>query len=253
MTEKELRQRVAARAESLLGLREADGSYLTLIEAYNAIRPLPRGYRMLPTDPWCAAFVSALGALEGLSGVLLPECGCAPMIALYEQRGRWERGDSGRAGPGDLIFYDWSGNGIAEHVGLVTAADAAGYEVVEGNCSDAVSRRRVARHWRCIAGFAFPDYASAADGKAEEAGETEVPAESAWTLPLLRRGMTGKSVLAMQGVLIARGCGCGPDGADGDFGANTESALRAFQRGNGLPDDGVCGDASWKKLLGVSA
>ncbi len=253
MTEMELRKRVAARAESLLGLREADGSYLPLLETYNAIRPLPCGYRMLPTDPWCAAFVSALGAMEGLSGVLLPECGCARMIELYEWRGRWERGDSGRARPGDLIFYDWSGNGIAEHVGLVTAADSGGYDVVEGNCSDAVSRRRVARNWRYIAGFAFPDYASAADGMAEESLETEVPAEGAWTPPLLRRGMEGKSVLAMQGILIARGCGCGPDGADGDFGPNTESALRAFQRGNGLRDDGLCGEATWKKLLGVSA
>ena len=71
-------------------------------------------------------------------------------------------------------------------------------------------------------------------------------------LPLLRPGARGESVRAMQGVLIARGFGCGPDGADGDFGANTEAALRRFQTENGLEADGVCGGQSWKRLLGVS-
>lgn len=72
-------------------------------------------------------------------------------------------------------------------------------------------------------------------------------------LPLLRRGSRGESVKAMQAVLIADGCDCGPDGADGDFGPATEAALRRYQAENGLDADGVCGDMSWKKLLGVSA
>jgi hypothetical protein len=71
-------------------------------------------------------------------------------------------------------------------------------------------------------------------------------------LPMLRRGARGESVRAMQGILIASGFGCGADGADGDFGANTEAALRRFQKENGLEADGICGDRSWKKLLGVS-
>lgn len=72
-------------------------------------------------------------------------------------------------------------------------------------------------------------------------------------LPMLRRGSRGESVKAMQAVLIADGCDCGPDGADGDFGPATETALRRYQAENGLDADGVCGDMSWKKLLGVSA
>ena len=71
-------------------------------------------------------------------------------------------------------------------------------------------------------------------------------------LPLLRRGSRGQSVRAMQGILIACGFGCGPDGADGDFGPATEAALRRFQTENGLEADGVCGEQSWKKLLGVN-
>ncbi|MGX8692608.1 MAG: peptidoglycan-binding protein [Clostridia bacterium] len=86
-------------------------------------------------------------------------------------------------------------------------------------------------------------------------GEKEAPSEADRTLklPLLRRGSRGQSVRAMQGILIACGCGCGPDGADGDFGPATEAALRRFQAENGLETDGVCGERSWEKLLGVSA
>ena len=72
-------------------------------------------------------------------------------------------------------------------------------------------------------------------------------------LPTLCRGSRGQSARAMQGILIACGCGCGPDGADGDFGPATAAALRRFQTENGLEADGVCGDNSWRKLLGVSA
>ena len=72
-------------------------------------------------------------------------------------------------------------------------------------------------------------------------------------LPMLRRGSRGESVKAMQAVLIADGCDCGPDGADGDFGPATEAALRRYQAENGLEADGVCGPMSWRKLLGVSA
>ncbi len=71
-------------------------------------------------------------------------------------------------------------------------------------------------------------------------------------LPMLRRGSRGQSVRAMQGILLACGYDCGPSGPDGDFGANTETALRRFQKENELEADGICGDKSWKKLLGVS-
>lgn len=247
MTEDKLRQAVVSRAVSLLGLNEADGSFMPILEAYNAIRPLPRGYRMRRENPWCAAFVSAVGAMCSLSGVLLPECSCERMIDKYRALGRFlDRDDAVR--PGDLVFYDWDGDGAADHVGLVETADADALRVIEGNHSDAVGRRRLPWDAACILGYAVPDYAAAA-GEPEDAPASD----GALRLPALRRGDRGLCVRAMQGVLIARGCGCGPDGADGDFGPNTEAALRRFQAEAGLPPDGVCGPASWKKLLGVEA
>ena len=168
MTEKELRQQVCRKAESWLGLREADGGHRQILRVYNAIRPLPRGYEMGEGDPWCAAFVSAVGAACGLTSVLLPECGCEPMIALYRAAGRWEEADEAIPRPGDLIFYDWQDAGAgdcrgeADHVGLITAVEGDLLTVVEGNLSDAVGERRLYAGARFIRGFARPDYASAA-------------------------------------------------------------------------------------------
>ena len=246
MREQELRQRAVDTALSLLGCREEDGSFLHILEDYNRIRPLPRGYRMNADDPWCAAFVSAVGYRAGLGQVLLPECGCGPMIALYRARGLW-RGKDAAAQPGDLVFYDWEGDGEADHVGLLTACTPEGYEIVEGNMSDAVSLRRVPKDWKYIAGFACPEYAGAADE------QPATPAAEPLVLPLLRRSDRGECVRAMQALLILRGCGCGPDGADGDFGPNTERALRAYQSGCGLEAGACCGPETWKNLLGVSA
>ena len=69
---------------------------------------------------------------------------------------------------------------------------------------------------------------------------------------VLRKGAKGDNVKALQILLIGRGYSCGSYGADGSFGAATDSALRAFQKANGLSVDGVCGPKSWNKLLGVS-
>ena len=282
MTEQELRARVCRQAEQWLGCRESDGSHRAIIDLYNRIRPLPRGYKMRYDDPWCAAFVSAVGAACDLTAVLLPECGCEPMIALYRAAGRWEEADEAVPRPGDLIFYDWQDAGAgdcrgeADHVGLITAVEGDLLTVVEGNLSDAVGERRLYAGARFIRGFARPDYASAADcpspsapaspaspaspsapaspsggGGSEADGRGEDSASSAAAvLPILRRGDKGKAVQAGQLLLIARGCRCGPWGADGDFGPATYGAVYRFQQGKKLLLDGEIGPQTWSALVG---
>ena len=57
----------------------------------------------------------------------------------------------------------------------------------------------------------------------------------------LRKGSTEEAVKTMQTMLIACGYSCGSTGADGDFGKNTEAAVKAFQKDKGLTVDGVYG------------
>lgn len=64
----------------------------------------------------------------------------------------------------------------------------------------------------------------------------------------IQRGDKGEDVRQLQLKLLAHGYSVGPDGADGDFGKNTEAAVKAFQKNNNLNPDGVVGPATWAAL-----
>lgn len=280
MTANELRARVCAQARQWLGLKEADGSHRQIIDIYNAIRPLPRGYRMTYSDPWCAAFVSAVGAACGLESVLLPECACDAMIAAYKAAERWHGGAyCAEAQPGDLVFYDWGRDGSSDHVGIIADVSASCYTVIEGNYSDAVKMRTIIRGYEHIFGFALPNYEAAEDGTAEdtavhdgtdvEQNEGQADESVAQTgqkteqtsvfdfvaLPILRYGDglddPREDVRAAQFLLIGRGFRCGSAGADGEFGEQTRKAVEQMQRGYNLAVDGVIGAKTWAALIAI--
>ena len=70
-------------------------------------------------------------------------------------------------------------------------------------------------------------------------------------LPELSLNMKSETVKALQILLIGRDYSCGKAGADGKFGTNTATALKAYQENNKLIVDGICGLKSWSSLLGV--
>lgn len=105
----------------------------------------------------------------------------------------------------------------------------------------------------------FPDIAAEVNARlgsvVEEKPAVQVP-EKVETpvkcdLPELHKGSKGKSVRALQILLIGNGCSCGSYGADGDFGSATKAAVVKYQYQNGLEDDGVVGPKTWAKLLGL--
>ena len=69
--------------------------------------------------------------------------------------------------------------------------------------------------------------------------------------PTLKRGSKGRWVTLLQTKLISQGYSCGSTGADGDFGANTEKAVKEFQKehdgqnGKALKVDGIVGPETW--------
>ena len=62
----------------------------------------------------------------------------------------------------------------------------------------------------------------------------------------VRRGAEGNITRTLQGFLICHGYST--NGFDGIFGGGTESAVIAFQRANGLDDDGIAGKLTFAKL-----
>jgi peptidoglycan hydrolase-like protein with peptidoglycan-binding domain len=66
-------------------------------------------------------------------------------------------------------------------------------------------------------------------------------------MPILRLGMQGEEVIQLQRRLRRLGFFDGP--VDGDFGAATETAVKAFQQKNGIEADGVVGGGTWVYLM----
>ncbi|MEA2217570.1 MAG: hypothetical protein QOJ35_196 [Solirubrobacteraceae bacterium] len=66
------------------------------------------------------------------------------------------------------------------------------------------------------------------------------------TDPTLREGSKGVAVRGLQRRLIDAGYGV--DDIDGRFGPQTEAAVRAFQKANGLDVDGIAGPQTWGRL-----
>lgn len=58
----------------------------------------------------------------------------------------------------------------------------------------------------------------------------------------IKRGSSGPDVVECQEDLIQLGYDLSPYGADGKFGAKTETAVKAFQTSVGLPADGIVGN-----------
>ena len=71
--------------------------------------------------------------------------------------------------------------------------------------------------------------------------------------PTLRRGDKGDAVILLQSELIRLGYSLPKYGIDGDFGKETEMAVKQFQQDNRLTVDGVVGPKTWKALDGSEA
>ena len=69
------------------------------------------------------------------------------------------------------------------------------------------------------------------------------------TLPVLKNGDTGPSVMALQCLLNGYDYSVGPCGIDGEFGPDTEKALRSFQLDLHVMEDGKTGERTWEYLL----
>lgn len=76
------------------------------------------------------------------------------------------------------------------------------------------------------------------------------------TFKTVHMGDTGEDVLTMQRLLYAqdyKGKDGKPLSLDGDFGINSDYALKAFQSDHGLDPDGWCGPLSWTEFFGKAA
>lgn len=162
MNENDIRKLVTDLAARYLGCKTDDETQRFIVDVYNLILPHPRGYKMEYGKKWCAAFVSAIGAMTQLRSVIPFECGAGEMVNLAKAAGSWK----GRCTPkpADIIVYDNKPDGWADHVGFVETVSGETMTTIEGNASGGQCvRKTVSLSEPTILGFICPDYASAAD------------------------------------------------------------------------------------------
>ena len=178
--------------------------------------------------------------------------GCTYSMRYYKNAGRLFTTPK----PGDQIFFGASAN--VTHTGIVYKVDAKKVYTIEGNTSSAsgvvanggaVRKKSYALSYKKICGYGRPKYD--AETKKEEPKKVETNKEVCTVeIKVLRKGDKGNDVKAMQILLAGNGCKCGSSGADGSFGPATLSALKKYQQKKKIEVDGICGPATWAKLLG---
>ena len=107
-----------------LGFSEANGKFREIIDLYNSVKPLPRGYAVQHSDEWCDTCVSAAGIRAGCSELIGRECGVEEHVKIFREMGIWIEDGTIMPEPGYVIVYNWDkatqpNDGYSDHIGFV--------------------------------------------------------------------------------------------------------------------------------------
>lgn len=200
---------------------------------------------------WCSIFVNflfvkAYGAEKAKQMLYEPQngncaAGCKYAAAYFKTKAAFYSTPQ----IGDQIFFGAPGN--EQHTGIVVKADRDYVWTIEGNKNNMVCECRYSLNDKNISGYGRPNWSLANDTQ-PVITEDKCMIE----LPVLKLGSKGDAVKSLQ-ILLNGYNFVGKNGrkltVDGDFGANTDYALRAFQKSAGLTPDGVCGVKTWPALI----
>lgn len=209
---------------------------------------------------WCSIFVSAVFLYAFQNADLTREilfqpkrslaASCGFAAQYFKNHGAFYK----KPEPGDQAFFNNPG-GIG-HTGIVEQVGDSWVQTIEGNSKNMVARHVYNLTDSYIAGYGRPNWILAEP--LPDPDEEQKPGPKPVSHPQIRYGANGKAVEELQSKLVQLGYDLGkygPDknGIDGDFGAATEKAVRAFQAANKLEVDGIVGPKTWAKLDELSA
>lgn len=216
-------------AKSYIGADEGSAKHHEIIDGYNSIT---NGYKMTYFDPWCAAFVSYCAKKAGVK---------AP-VEVNTEAIRGQVKSTATPKPGYYAFFDWNGDGVSDHIGIVEKVEGNTVYVISGNYSDSVMRTtHKVSDILC--------YGVVGDGSCSEEDDIICYKTEKLYFPDVRYGTKNEFVSVCQGLLVARGFDVGRYGIDGDFGNDTLNALKQFQKEAGLYNTAVCDKYTWSALL----
>ena len=191
---------------------------------------------------WCACFISWLAEKLGITDIIPVDMSCNSQISKFKNLGVWHTDRNFQSG--DIIYYDWDNSGDADHVGIVEKVAGNTLTVIEGNNgnfpNDRVRRREIASDSSLIYGYARPKYPVKGSANGSDVSIS---------LPTVRKGDSGNAVKILQAFLVAYEYSIGISGIDGEFGFDTESAVRQFQKRSCIAVDGIVGKDTWAELF----
>ena len=108
---------------------------------------------------WCACFTSwcadQCGYLE--SGIIPKFSLCSDGVNWFKGKGQWQD-RSYEPTAGNIIFFDWDGDGTIDHVGIVEKSENGVVYTVEGNSGDVCKQKQYAVGSSVIYGYGLPVY-----------------------------------------------------------------------------------------------
>lgn len=108
---------------------------------------------------WCACFVSWCANECGYvdTGVIPKFAGCGNGVQWFKNRDQWAN-RSIEPTAGMIIFFDWDGDGSANHVGIVEKCENGVVYTIEGNSGDACKQKQYTVGSSLILGYGVPEY-----------------------------------------------------------------------------------------------
>lgn len=133
-------------AKLFVGVKQGSTKHKKIVDSYNTIKPLPRGYRVKYTDNWCATFVSfVLNSCKCKCKVY--ECGAERMRKKCK---KYLLDDLTDGKVNDIIFYDWNHDKWCDHVGIISSVSKTNYTIIEGNKDRKVGIRIIPKKSKSI-------------------------------------------------------------------------------------------------------
>ena len=154
---------------------------------------------------------------------------------------RGKRTDGKELKPGTAIFTYNKTNKNRGHIGLYIGN---GWVIeASGTINGVIKSKITISKWVEWGELTGVDYGSAQQDSITDPEET-------MTYGTLRKGDKGPVVKFAQECLLKWDSKCLQRyGADSDYGSETVAAVKAFQKKNGLSQDGIIGQKTWAKLL----
>lgn len=126
-------------AETQLGYTESQRNFEAVPDEYGDGYTLKGWTRYgawygIPYGDWCAMFISFCLNYADIPESAIPyDCATTTWIDSLSARGMYAPAGSYDPKPGDLIFFDWEGDGLSDHVGIVWAVNPGSITTIEGN------------------------------------------------------------------------------------------------------------------------